>query len=110
MHFNQVNIQAFVGRVRSCGTTIWISHVAGEDYVLPVPANGRSRGRPVAFGAPRARMRQAVGRSAINTRKNDLVLVELPIARGRRLKARVAVEELGPCFPVVEKGQCGPGL
>src|SRR5260370_24660060 len=103
MHFNQVNIQAFVGRVRSCGTTIWISHVAGEDYVPPVPANGRSRGPPVAFGAPRARLRQAVGRSAINTRNNDLVLVEMPNAQVRRLKAQPAVEELGPYFPVVEK-------
>src|SRR6266566_5119282 len=62
-----------------------MGHVAAEDHVPSIPAEGCTWRRPVALRAPRASVCQAINRFTVHTRENDLVLIELPITfRGLR--------------------------
>src|SRR5207302_9980984 len=92
------------------GATVGIGHVACEDNVASVPADNGMRLRPVAFRAPRTRMSEAINGGAVDSNQHNFVLIKLPVLGRRCFELFVVVEEFGPRFPVVEKGNCGPRL
>src|SRR5207302_10585887 len=92
------------------GATVGIGHVACEDNVASVPADNGMRLRPVAFRAPRTRMSEAINGGAVDSNQHNFVLIKLPVLGRRCFELFVVVEEFGPRFPVVEKGNSGPRL
>lgn len=61
-------------------TPVWVSHVAAEDDVFSVSADGGVRLRPIALHAARASMSQTIDAGAIDFRSHDFIFIELPIA------------------------------
>src|SRR5438874_1456645 len=90
---DEVHVHAFVLDVHFSRTTVRVRHVAVEHDVLAVAADRRAGRRPVAFGAPRAGLSQAIDRAPVHARKNDLVFVEQPITSRWRLEPFVVAEE-----------------
>lgn len=89
--------------------TVRMGHIAREDYVFPVPADGCVRLRPESVRASRPRVRQTVNNPSIDACKHDFVLVELPIAF-RWLLRVFLVEELGAWLSLIEKRERNPRL
>src|SRR5207248_8616508 len=91
---DEVHVHAFVLDVHFSRTTVRVRHVAVEHDVLAVAADRRAGRRPVAFGAPRAGLSQAIDRAPVHARKNDLVFDTTPNTSSWRLDPFVVADEL----------------
>src|SRR5437764_1006783 len=67
---DEVHVHAFVLDVHFSRTTVRVRHVAVEHDVLAVAADRRAGRRPVAFGAPRAGLSQAIDRAPVHARRS----------------------------------------